>query len=107
MRLPQPIIVRLPGFLLGHLAALEEPEPFLLRLGFSLLPRLVELPDELPLPLVVVVRVRILDLGELVALDFPADLAEEFGHGRTVGHVAVHMLGDINVLEAFDAFYLS
>lgn len=45
---------------------------------------------------------RIFDLRELVAGDLPAHFPQQLRHGGTIGHVAVDLCGDVDVLNAGD-----
>ncbi len=98
------VLVDLPLLALPLLLP-EESERALGRLVLllELLARLFDLVDELPLPLGVVLRVRILDLGKLVALHQPAALAEQTRHRGSVVHMADHELRAIHVIQARDA----
>src|SRR5271156_5388397 len=80
-------IVCFPALLLSQFASFEESKARLFWLGLSLLSGLVNLTNQLPLPLLMVLWVRILDLREFVTFNLPTNFTEQSWHRSPVCHM--------------------
>src|SRR6201999_3388843 len=94
-----------PSFLLGQLSSLEETKPLLLWFRLCFTTSFINLANQLPLSLGMVVGVWVLNFRKFVTEHLPADFSEETRHSSTVVHMPVHRLGQVKVLQARDPLH--